>query len=734
MINWIGKLMKQNKWNEKALDLLPNRIPIQDSLADKYNENCSKADIEIPFLLNIQKKLLKITEAVIDVTGFSGPDCIGNDLVRDFIIRTFSTTARIASHPFVPNSSRLRKFNILVFKWDHCFDMLKSVDFQINFTFEQNIVFITYLFNHQKQTQIQSRLRQLPFLMDRTGILRVTSNIYIPSQFSNADWAATNDTDPYVHDNIMLWLAKNPLILKWLQSLGVTEKTDEMFICRKIIPNVRHYTTQQNTLPTVKKLFASFQHGHLRSDLLQQLNKLKLLSIEGTLVPADELYLSDLYLPRLPLGNFHLDEACFLSGIYLNEIQGVTNTLKQFFLSLGVQEDIKLIRFNEDQHIELVSAYQCKQMEQLFRYGLLQFQNRLTLPFLEVTQMNYEFALHFWQHVIHTINIHQINEKETLLSAQQQVFKVDNLPYWFVRARVCIPTTTRQLLKSTDVFSGDLRSIAGDLLPVFACTTDTPFPTGWQHFFQFKTQLSIQDHIQLLNLIYDRSNNSLLNDENETCIQRIYTSLINCLSNFDRRHLDQYRPNAPFYLQSTRNNEFLPSTSLVVVLTKDFPLPNQIPQLKLSAGNARDNHLSYLLDFFNIRQIGIHDLALPPNIIAQPSLTLRLKLRDMQAYLYELVHSQHITNHRIDHDLEIFEVDRLELFYNETIPVLQKDIHIVDNRIYITRPWNSTKVMSKLPQILCQQFKLPSNIESNIRQFLIDDQIIPSVMALSLDH
>src|SRR5207237_226596 len=153
-----------------------------------------------------------------------------------------------------------------------------------------------------------------------------------------------------------------------------------------------------------------------------------------------------------------------------------------------------------------------------------------------------------------------------VLLCDQQPRKVENLPYWFIRARVCIPTTTGQLLKSTDVFSSDLRSIAGDLLPIFACITYTPFPKEWQRFFQFKTEFSIQDHHQLLNLIYDRSKNSPLNDENETCIQRIYTSLINCLSKIDRRQLDQYRPKAPFYLLSTINNEFLPSTNLVISL------------------------------------------------------------------------------------------------------------------------------------------------------------------------
>ena len=730
----IGKLRKQDKWCEKALDLLPNPIPIRDSLAEKYNENCPKAAIEVPFLINFNKQILKINEAVIDITGFSRNDCIGNDLIREFILRTYSPRPSIASHPFVPNSNRVRKFKIVIFDWKNCIDMLRSNEFQTNFTVEQDINFIMYLFNEsRKQESFQCHLRQIPFLMDRTGILRMINEIYIPSShFSNQDWATTNDTDPYLHDNIMLWLKRNTPILDWLKTLGIVEKTDEMFVYHKILPNIRTYIIRENALPTVKKLFSGFQQGYLRHEVLQQLNKLKLISIEGSLIPANQLYFSEPYLPRLSLSTYQLDPSRFLSPIYLHEIKVLPNIIKQFFLMLGVQEDIRLIQFNDEQHDEHISAYIYKQTETLFRYNLKQFQYRLTLPFIEITQTNYNFSRYFWQHIIYTVTVQQLNEMEIIICDEQYQIKVNNLPYWFVHSRACIPTTTGQLLKSTDVFSSDLKSIANDFLPIFACNISLPFPIEWQRFFQFKTELSLEDYLQLLTLIYDRSKTTPFTDENEISIQRIYTNLINCLSKIDRTQYNQYRPQIPFYLLSTINNEFLPSIDLVVS-SRDFSLSNQIPQLKLNTGNTRDIHLSKLLDFFNIKQIGINDLSLSSNLNAHPSLTLRAKLRDIQPALFELATSQNLRDHRIDNDLEIFEVDRLELYYNQTIPVLQVDIHSIGNQIYVTQPWNSKSVMSKLPQILCKQFKLPINIESNIRQLLLDDELTASSTSLSLN-
>ncbi|CAF0901943.1 unnamed protein product [Adineta ricciae] len=733
-IHWISQLMKQEKWKEKAFDLLPKPILGQDALSKSYNDNYLKAESDMSFIPNDFKQLLKVREAIIDITGFSKPDCLGDKLIRDYIVNAFPPMPSMAEHPFVANNKRLRRYKITSFEWEHCLTMLKSMEFFISFTPEQDIQFISYLFMHQNLAHIQCRLRQLPFLMDHKGILRTMDQIYIPSHFISTDWSTANDTDPYVHENVMIWLKTQVPVLNWLKSLGVAEKTDEMYIRRKIIPNVRKYANRENTIGTVKKLLDNFQHGFLPNDVLFHLKKLKLLSMEDKLVSADELYFTDAYFPRLRLDNFHLDSSKFLSPVYLKEIPNANNTLKSLFLAIGVQEDIRWISFDEEQHNQLVAAYRFKQTENLYRYGLMQFHSRRTFPFLEITQYNYDFSVFFWQHIIQVVQSHEINEKETLVSPQQQTFKVDNLPTWFVRSQTCIPTTTRQLLKSMDVFSSDLRAIAGNFLPVFACKVVSPFPPAWQQFFQFKTQFSIYDHIHLLNSFYESSKQSSLNDENENCIQRLYSSLISCLQSENRNVLDQYRPSAPFYLLSTNSNEFLPNTSLVISSTKDLHLPNQIPQLKLSTGNARDTRLGHLLDFFNIRTIGIRDLTLPTTIPALPSLALRAKLRDVQASLLDLAQTQDITHHRIDYDLEVYEVDRLELFYNETIPVLQKDIHIVNNRVYITRPWASHKTLTKLSEVLCQEFQLPSNFGSQILQLLLrEEQGAPSTMLPSFD-
>ena len=86
MIKWIGQLRQEEKWSEKALNLLANAVPIKDSSVEQYNEKCPKAPEHRSFLLNIKKELLKMNEAVIDVTSFSKAICMKNDLIRSFIL------------------------------------------------------------------------------------------------------------------------------------------------------------------------------------------------------------------------------------------------------------------------------------------------------------------------------------------------------------------------------------------------------------------------------------------------------------------------------------------------------------------------------------------------------------------------------------------------------------------------------------------------------------------------
>ena len=716
---WIQALTKDPKWTDKAYDLLPNLIPVKDILAKQYNQSCESSKKSVPFLLGIDNQSLLISEAVVDSTLFSSPACIGHKLIRDFLVRTSSTGLRLPANPFVRNHHRLRNLRVTLFDWDKCLMMLQSADFWREFSPEQGIVFIQYLFNHRESTQIPKRLHELPFLMDQFGRLRRVEEIYFPSRFSNADWMMPDNADAYVHPLIMNWLGIDFQVKNWLYKLGIHEKTDLTFVDEYIIPRAASYITPDNAMVTMTRLLLLYYNSCLSTQHVAQLRLLRLFTVGQTLVPAYQLYFSSAYLPNLPLDHLELDHTLFVSPAYLDAAEGIPVVQwKHFFQFLGVQENITLVPFEDSHHNELVAAYISAQVSHLPPYAVVYgFKNRTTLTLIDQTQVNYPFAVLFWEHVLHTINPRSLNEGEILIS--QRHVGVNNLPQWCVRARGCIPTSTNQLLPSGAVYSNELASIAGKYLPVFACDIRDPARKLWQTFFQFKTELLVEDHLKLLHCIHGSSLNYALDDDEERRIQQIYKSLIERLAGMDQVQRTRFQAKQSVFLLSTVDNQFLASDALVVSVDNNLVLPPQVAQLRLSNENARHANLRLLLDMMGVRAATMADLSLAKDINARYSRSLHTTLRNIQPYLFALAEKDKLAKHSIDCDLEIFEADRVELFFNDHILIQQVSLHSRNNQVYVKQPWNSAETMALLPQTLCRKFQLPESFADELNWLLM---------------
>ncbi|CAF1432277.1 unnamed protein product [Adineta steineri] len=717
MFKWVGVLTKNQKWNNKAYDLIPNRIPIKDQLAERYNEALESNVKTVPFLIGIHRNSLLLNQAIVDLTLFSSENCLGHELIRDYFVQILSPSLRLPSNPFVHNHHRLRNLGIRQFTWDMCWQMLQSRWLLTRFKPDRAIIFINYLYEHRESNQFTKRLYDIPFLLDQDGHLRKVDEIYFPSRFSTIDWMIVEDMDTFVHPAIMDWLTNQPTIKNWLRKLGIHERTDITFIEEYLIPHVERYITSENAMITIQRLFNLFHNGSLTTRHFQDLCRLKVWTVDRCLVPANQLYFSSSYLPYLALDHQDLDQRLFLSPSYLQLVEGMSiDQWKHFFQFLGVQQTINLIQFDDRHHNELISAYINMQMSRLPTYTqLLGFKNHLTIQFLEQTQNNYQFSILFWDHVLRTINVRMLLEQD-ILYCQRHVL-VENLPRWCVLTRPCIPTTNGQLLPSIHVFSSHLQTIIGHHLPVFACNLPILLSGLWQQFFQFKIELSVDDYLMLLERIHLQSCTTSLNDEEEQRIQMIYTILI------DQIRLNNYKQKKSLSLLSTRNQQFYPSKQLVLSTDKDLNLPSIVPQLKLSDDNTRHLHIGALLDVVQVRQVTCADLSLSKQISYHPSRSLITKLRNMQPYLFALAEHHKVKIQSIDCDLIIFEADRLELVYNNEIFIHEVPVHLHGNVLYVKRPWEAEETMAILLQILCKQFRLPSNFETELNHMLKEESV-----------
>jgi hypothetical protein len=103
---------------------------------------------------------------------------------------------------------------------------------------------------------------------------------------------------------------------------------------------------------------------------------------------------------------------------------------------------------------------------------------------------------------------------------------VENYPKWYIKNNLCIPTTKGICEKSKDVFlnTDDIKAIAGKYLSVF---DGVELNQDWKSFFQFKTQLVLDDYLELLtNILSDKNDNDKIKDDNKKRVQLVFKALL----------------------------------------------------------------------------------------------------------------------------------------------------------------------------------------------------------------
>jgi hypothetical protein len=242
------------------------------------------------------------------------------------------------------------------FTWYQCIDMFKSDIFLKNHSTEENKRMIAYFYSKYSQNDTENNIDitidEIPFLMDQNNRLQSINDIYFPAE-TIGDSGTIDSDDLFVHKTIFNWLNEKTQkgIKQWLKDIGVEERTDLAFLRKTITPNASTYITLENAIKTIKMLFMLFQKNTITKKELEQLKKLKLLTIHGTLVAAELLFFSDQYKPRLPLEDYlKTKEDRFLSYDYVTSDHGKKENKdptdwRQFFSALGVQEELHPIIF-----------------------------------------------------------------------------------------------------------------------------------------------------------------------------------------------------------------------------------------------------------------------------------------------------------------------------------------------------------------------------------------------------
>ncbi|CAF1034767.1 unnamed protein product [Didymodactylos carnosus] len=727
VFRWIAELVHQDRWQKQAYTLIPNILKLENNLSKKYNESYEKCIKKTKFIRNNEQPpvLLSVDEAYIDSTSLSKQSFIGNDRVRLCLLEINRNTSHLALYPFIQQNNELQKLGVKTFDWSHCIQLFKLSNFYRTLSSQDDTKLIMYMYDKRSNADLDRVIRDIPFIMDHTNKLQSVRCIFI-RLLPNEMWDSFPSEVPFVHTTIQTWFDSNRAIKEWLKQLGIQEKADLTYLYKKIIPTAENYIkTTDHSFKTIDILFHLFQSHQIPEEHLSQLSKLKLVTTKGTLVSAGNCYLADVYKPSVCLEQRLQQTDIFLSEKYLTASDtGIIKRWKHFFLCIGVNETITV---TIDQQSNPRKSCPTR---------------LITISFIEKTINNYDFSYFFWQYLTQSFTVKHLIQEVNALSVYYHI-PVNSLgsyvnhAQWFAYNMQCIPTITcGECKRSIDTFANlpQLTQLAGNYMPVCAVI----MKPDWCAFLGFKTQFSLEDYIQLLELI----SNVKVDQENEDRIQAVYSHLLALLSKIK---VQERKCKVPRLLGE--NNQFMTAKELhvnmdqtTIILPKD-----KFHLLKLNSGNSKNPNLNKLLNLFNINQIRLQNLIFRP-LNPQDSSDFKHKLFEIIDFIKMWFKWKKLGTNGFLDQLEanigkasIFEADSLELLYNEVV-IKTLTIYSINNQLFLVRPWTSQQHQIDLSTKLCEilllkefdkemQFLLsavPSEIEDKFLQLGIplNDQVI----------
>ncbi len=404
-------------------------------------------------------------------------------------------------------------------------DFIVSKMFIENHQIEDNFNLLLFLqkrhFGKDKEGRNwNEKLCEIPFIFNEDVKLCCPNKLLFRQHPRNPDNSIT------IHKQVAEKIYEKTVIYNWLKNLGTEEPTDYGLI--EVIANQSEtYINSANAIQTIRFLFECMQNGRINHSQFEKLKKVKLLTKIGTLLCAEECFLSNFYKPDLELEGTS-DSNIFVSGSYLWG-QELKSEWKTFFEKIGVSQTLAWVV----QKMPYYTNMHYKPYFDLERgYPNMGFPNPVLyyklskISFVKLCINNYNFGKVFWKIVL-SANLNTCNYGFADMS-NTFFYGWRNLsikPYfeWVIENREIIPTTQKKSLKASEVYINKYREIAGKYLPVF--DYEGAIPSDWQEYLKFQP-LKIGDYLDILHKIsQDTTTTDEEKAENKKRILAIYKIL-----------------------------------------------------------------------------------------------------------------------------------------------------------------------------------------------------------------
>ncbi len=732
IFKWISILVA-GQLKLQAYRLIPQKI-FNNDLGRHFNIGVNEAINTVEFVITKNDQLVKVDDTIVDFTYLSEKTFVGEKEIKK-VLSDFDTTGVNSSKSFMKNSGfgyAIKSLGADSFEWKDLPKLLNSKHFFSCHSINNNIELIKHLKSLSLNDSIDGVsneiLKNLPFIFDHKNRLNIPTEIYFPNADDN-NWDNPDSELAFLHIDIQKWISSNPDVRAWIDQLGVVEKTDISFITKTLIPNSDSYIDRENAIQVIQDLFNLYKQDELHSNLLAQLSNLKLLTNKGRLVAAKDCILSNPYSPRLEIEKI-LDVDAFVSETYM--VDSIDrDEWKRFFKFLKVSDGISLKTYKERSHkTALISdgfrgEYFTEDDKKFTPYISTfisdEYKNLIALSFIHQTINNHPFSKPYWEDVINNHSPSDLCSSATAFwgnsgkAGQTTGDPVENYTPWIVKNLCVIPVATKECKRSSETLlnTDEIKDLAGEYLPVF---DGVELSDDWRAFFKFITELKLSDYLELLSEIStDVTKNREVKKGNINRIQLIYKRLMDLSINWGKDELEVISnwSNSGLLLNTKNQFSHCKSTKFFIDGNNEI-FQDEFKFLNLSSENKQHANIVNFLNAFKVTILEQSDFKLKSHKNkAGLELTSRLEyiLPFFKVWIEienndpKTIASLTILEKSVS-ELDIYEAETLQITYEDLEFSKNVNVHLDGNKLFVTKPWHSNKVLLQLPSTLCRHLNL----------------------------
>ncbi len=687
IFDWF-ELLSRSKFKYQILHLLPNKFhSIYNELKISFDKSFEVYGTHKSFIPNISSQLKKAPEIIIDKTGLSEQDFIPTEAIIEYINRETRKTYSDSSfvHPKLESKHKLANLGAYTFDLENLEEFFTDAIFINNHQQSHNFSLIRYFYeksNSETNANWNNKLQYIPFIYTLGNKLRSPKYVCFPSK---GDMTALEKEITVIHEVVYNDLVKFPSIFDWLIKLGVTEVSEIKWLENEILPNLNTIDYTNDYLSITKSIFHLHEQSLLHEWHYSRLCEFKLLCKDKGFIEAKDCYLSDFYLPELPLEKVHVF-GNFICDSYITLGKMNKTDLKSFFISIQVKENISLVRNKTDLYWGsagdssyrnyIDKNYNDGSSNWSYHSGAFSeshaFRNFIEFSMMSYCKSSYSFSRLFWNSVLDFYSEEPNLFNDIILlhgwSRNYHTY-VRNYIRWFIEEQRCIPTSQKTILHAKDVFINykEIRFICSHYLPTF--DYEKPISNSWQQIFKFKKDLGLTEYLTILQKIAEETEDDVeIIKSNKKRIGLIYEKIANQLNNFTTQEKNEIQRWSSQNRLLSSSGKFEDAKELLWVKIDGFTSNSEQIKLFFIPENCDTDTRDFeeLLELFGVQII---DSFLPNIKNKEPNASLKIQLQIVLPFLTAILERKYYLNYSVEYNRLSSIIDNTE-FYSASEIVL----------------------------------------------------------------